>query len=212
MDRAKYFGADAKATWGLLKKNGTVVAGGKQLTEKDLPNIPVGTILYQNTPAVKDANGKVVDYDHVAIYMGNGMVYQHNSDYASKTGVSKGNLNVLSFGEFSKLFPTYGATIPELTKKGGTTTAAPGRTPPASPTPGAKPAADAAWNPTPPTLPKGSYKAGITKVTQYDRLAIPAGNGTFNLVQDQGVAKSAIASVHAQVVKQFGKDFTALSL
>lgn len=154
VDRAKYFGADARATWGLLKKNGNVLLGGKQLTEKDLANIPVGTILYQNTPATKDSNGKVVDYDHVAIYMGNGMVYQHNSDYASKTGASKGNLNVLSFGEFSKLFPTYGATIPEVQKNnvgGGKAT------PAAAPTgSGAKPG-DGSWNPKLPVLAKGTY-------------------------------------------------------
>lgn len=52
--------------------------------------------------------------DHVAMYIGNGLVYQHNSQMKGSTGASGGNINVVPLDKFVKIAPTFAARIPEV--------------------------------------------------------------------------------------------------
>lgn len=198
LNTGRYFGADAKATWGLLQKNGQVIAGGRALKASDAGSLQAGDMLYQDFPP-KDGQ----DPDHIAMYLGNGLVYQHNSFYQSKTGQAKGNINVMTLEEFVKLNPTRAARIPELGSGG----AQAGRGGPAATprTSGTTPPPSASF-----TLPKikaGSFKPNVTNVSNRDMLGIPNGNGLYNLINDTGVAVNAVQQVQSQVIRQFGAEY-----
>lgn len=186
---AKYFGGDAKETWRLVSKNGQVVNGGRPLNAASFSQLKPGDVLYQNTPVTTDGNGNKVDYDHVATYLGNGLVLQHNSDYQSKTGVARGDINILTIDEFSRLFPTYAGRIPELRGGGNTTNPVKTTTTGTS----AKPTVSTGNVDWPSIrLPAGKYRANVTNVTSNDKLAIPSGKGTFNLITDTNTQRGVI--------------------
>lgn len=199
-----YFGRDAKETWSLLSRNGQKVLDGRQLSGKDAGALQPGDMLYQDTPANKDGS----DYDHIAMYLGNGLVYQHNSAYSSKTGVSKGNINVLTLEEFTKLLPTRAARIPGMAPDSTRTGQAAPAAAPKGQTPRASVAADFVVQ----KLSAGTFRPNVTAVNGRDLLAVPSGNGTFNLLTDTKAAYSMVYDLHVQATRKFGKEYATRPL
>lgn len=106
----KYFGGTAQETWGLVKKNGIVLNGGAQLTPADMSKLQPGDLIYQNTPQ----GAQKLDYDHVAMYIGNGQVFQ-NSLYSNDGPVKAGGaLGVMSLSAYVQSFPSYAGRMTEL--------------------------------------------------------------------------------------------------
>ena len=176
---------------------------GKPLSQSAINTLRPGDILYLDLP-----NNNT---DHVALYIGNGLVYQHNSAMNGTTGAAGGYLNVVPLDKFIKLAPTYAARIPEVgggaannttqrpTKSNTSNTA--GKSKNAVIPKGAVTTNIQGVDFYFPTLPKGKYRANVSRVSNYDLLAVPAGNGLYNLVTDTNTARSIAYNINMQLVK-----------
>ena len=203
VDASKYFGGTARATWQLLQKNGQVLNGGKPLSQSATKTLQPGDILYWDLP-----NNNT---DHVAMYIGNGLVYQHNAAMKGTTGAAGGYLNVVPLDKFIKLAPTYAARVPEVGGSAANNTTLPPTKSNTSNTAGKNtnaviPKGAGTTNIQGvdfyfPPLPKGKYRANISRVNNNDLLAVSAGNGLYNLVTDTNTARSIAYNINMQLVK-----------
>lgn len=172
VNRALYFGSTARETYQLTSKNGISLNNGQQLKvgSAAAKNLQPGDLLYQDY-----AKNNV---DHVAIYIGNGMVYEHNSHTTGTTGAKGGNIHVVPLDKFLKAAPVYAARIPEIgdntrpatkNEQPGTTTSTGTKITPSYKMP---------------TLSASSLQKNLTRVLPTDNLSFPQSNGMYARVRD----------------------------